>query len=118
MRGFRTTRCQSAATGIVAAVLLFVGASCSCRSVQAPAVGSQAPLESNPELAARVKAALQATPYVNTLHLDVFVENGTVVLRGLVEDERALSDALDIARKAAEGHKVIDAITIMKTSPR
>lgn len=117
MRSFCTARCQSAARGIVAATLLVVGANFSCSSVHGPAVSSQAPIASNGELAARVKAALHADRYVNDLHIDVFVENGDVVLKGLVEDERALLDVLDIARKAAEGHKVIDAITIIKTSP-
>lgn len=117
MRGFFTVRCQSAARGIVAASLLVVGASFGCSSIHGPAVSSPPSIASNAELAARVKAALRADPYVNDLHIDVFVENGDVVLKGLVEDERALLDVLDIARKAAEGHKVIDTITIIKTSP-
>jgi hypothetical protein len=36
----------------------------------------------------------------------------------LVEDNRALLDALQIAKKTADGHKVIDALSIMKTSAR
>jgi osmotically-inducible protein OsmY len=99
---------------IVAASLLAVGASCGCSSVHGPADSSQA--SSNAELAARVSAALRGNPYENDLHIEVFVENGAVVLRGLVEDEHALVDALAIARNAARGHKVINEITIIKTS--
>jgi osmotically-inducible protein OsmY len=118
LRGFCTACRQRAATGlVVAATLLVVGAACGCSDVRGSAASSQAPIPSNAELAVRVKAALQAA-YVNDIHVEVFVENGDVVLRGLVEDEHALLDVLDVARKAAEGHKVIDEITIMKTSPR
>jgi osmotically-inducible protein OsmY len=117
VRGFYIARRQSAATGIVVAALLVVGTTCGCSDVRGPAASSRAPIESNTELAARVKAALRAAPYVNDIHIDVFIENGNVVLRGLVEDEHALLDVLDIAEKAADGHKVIDAITIIKTSP-
>jgi osmotically-inducible protein OsmY len=68
-------------------------------------------------LAGKVKAALRAAPAVNDIHIDVHCENNNVVLTGLVEDERALLDAIRVATRAAQGHRVIDAISIMKNSP-
>jgi osmotically-inducible protein OsmY len=101
---------------ILAASLLVVGTSCGCSSVHEPADTAQS--SASADLAARVSAALRGNPYENDLHIEVFVENGAVVLRGLVEDEHALVEALSIARKAARGHTVINEITIMKTSAR
>ena len=95
-----------------------VGATGACTFVQhsqEPISPAQAPVASDAELAARVKAALHVSP-VNDTHIDVLTENGNVVLSGFVEDSHALLDALDVARKAAGGRKVIDAMSIMKTS--
>jgi hypothetical protein len=107
------------AAGVVTASLVLVAA-CACihaQSVEAPTPPpARAPATSDAELAARVKAALRADSYVNDMHIEVVIENGNVVLTGLVEDNRALLDALEIARKAAEGRKVIDAMSIMKIS--
>lgn len=105
--------------GIVATVLL-LSATGACTFVQnshQPASPAQAPVASDAELAARVKAALRAAPGVNDMHIDVTIENGNVVLTGLVEDNRALLDALHVAKEAAGGRKVIDALSIMKISP-
>lgn len=106
--------------GIVATLLLFsaTGACTFVRNSEEPPPPAQAPFASDAELAARVKAALHADPNVNDTHIDVISENGNIVLTGLVEDNRALLDAIAIARKAAEGRKVIDALSIMKTSAR
>ncbi len=65
-----------------------------------------------------VKAALRAAPDVNDLHIDVNCEDGKLVLIGFVEDARALLDAMRVATKAARGRPVIDALSIMKTSPQ
>lgn len=107
---------QLVAVGIVATLLL-LSATDACTFVhktQEPASPAQA--ASDAELAARVKAALRAAPDVNDTHIDVIIENGNVVLRGLVEDNRALLDALQIAKEAAGGRKVIDELSIMKIS--
>lgn len=71
----------------------------------------------NAELAAQVKAALRAAPGVNDMHIDTHCENGNVVLTGLVEDERALLDVMRVAKKTANGLPIVDAVSIMKTSP-
>lgn len=102
---------------IVVTLLLFsaTGACSFVRNPQEPAYPTQAPA-SEAELAARVKAALRAAPDVNDTHIDVVIENGNVVLTGLVEDNRALLDALEIAKRAAGGAKVIDELSIFKIS--
>jgi osmotically-inducible protein OsmY len=105
-------------TGIVATLLLLsaIGACTFAQHSQEPASPAQAPVASDAELAVRVKAALRAAPDVNDIHIDVTIENGNVVLTGLVEDNRALLDALHVAKEAAGGRKVIDALSIMKIS--
>jgi len=104
--------------GIVATLLLLsaTGACSFVQKSQEPASPAQTPVVSDAELAARVKAALRAAPDVNDTHIDVSIENGNIVLSGLVEDNRALLDALEIAKRAAGGRKVIDAISIIKIS--
>jgi osmotically-inducible protein OsmY len=102
--------------GIVA-VLLLLGAACtSVQNTREPASVAHVRVAADAELVARVKAALRADPYVNDTHIEVTMENGNVVLTGLVEDNRAMLDAVQIANKAADGRKVIDALSIMKTS--
>lgn len=101
----------------IAATLLLLSATGACtyvRNSREPASPAQA--ASDAELAARVKAALRAAPDVNDTHIDVVIENGNVVLTGLVEDNRALLDALHVAKEAAGGRKIIDDISIIKTS--
>ena len=118
MNLFCKARRQLIDAGIVATLLL-LGATGACTAVQhsgEPESPAQAPAASDAELAARVKAALRAAPDVNDTHIDVSVENGNVVLTGLVEDNRALLDALEIAKRAAGGRKVIDGLSIIKTS--
>ena len=102
-------------------VLLALSSACGClyaQNPQAAATSADAITGCNAELAAQVKAALRAAPAVNDTHIDAICENGNVVLTGLVEDERALVDAMRVARRAANGRPIIDALSIMKTSPR
>jgi osmotically-inducible protein OsmY len=102
-----------------AMTLLLLGGISACtvtQPSQRPVSPAQAPAASDAELAARVKAALRAASYVNDTHIEVVIDNGNVVLTGLVEDNRALLDALQVARKAADGRNVIDALSIMKVS--
>lgn len=102
-------------------VLLALSSACGCvyaQSPQAAAPSANATSGCNAELAAQVKAALRAAPAVNDTHIDAICENGKVVLIGLVENERALLDAMRVARRAANGRPVINSLSIMKTSPR
>jgi hyperosmotically inducible protein len=103
--------------GIVAVLLGATSACTLAQNPQEPASRAQVAAASDAALAARVKAALRAAPDINDTHIDVTVEDGNVVLRGLVEDNRALLDALHVATKAAQGRKVIDALSIIKLSP-
>ncbi len=102
------------------AALVAVVVSSACAHSQASgsraANTEQSAAESDAALAARVKAALSAAAHVNDIHIEVSVDSGNVVLSGLVEDNRALLDALQVAKKAAGGRKVIDAMSIVKTS--
>jgi hypothetical protein len=102
--------------GIVAMLLLLGGACTSVQNTREPESVAHVRVAADAELVARVKAALHADPYVNDTHIEVIMENGNVVLTGLVEDNGALLDAVQIANKAADGRKVIDALSIMKTS--
>ncbi len=101
------------------AALVAVIATSACAHARLPGdfrAAGAAPVEADAALAARVKAALSADPYVNDIHVEVSVDQGNVVLTGLVEDNRALLDALHVAKKAARGRKVIDEMSIVKTS--
>jgi len=115
---------RSLAIGRLLMTLVAAGAISGCLvrepapSPEAPAASNAEPAASDAALASRIKSALHRAQYVDDIHVEVFVENGDVVLKGLVEDEHALIDVLDIARKAADGRKVINGLTIMKTSPR
>ena len=107
-------------TGLVMTLLL-LGGTCACTVMQPsqrPVSPAQTPVASDSEVAARVKAALRAASYVNDTHIEVVIQNGNVVLTGLVEDNRALLDALQVAKQAADGRKVINTMSIMKTSAR
>jgi hypothetical protein len=100
-------------------VLLALSVTWACVYAQSPRTSAdpvQATTACDAELAAQVKAALRAAPAVNDTHIDVNCENGKLVLTGLVEDERALLDAIRVATKAAKGHPIVDAVSIIKTS--
>jgi osmotically-inducible protein OsmY len=64
------------------------------------------------ELANDVKTALHSDPYFYDRHVTVSVEGGAVVLRGFVQSEVDLLDALRITRKAARGRPVVDDLRI------
>ena len=113
-----TRSCRSWLRTISVAALLPLIAIPACTYAQNHETPASFPdAASDGELAARVKAALRAAPDVNDTHIEVSIQNGKVVLSGLVEDNRALLDALRVAKKAAQGREVMDALTIMKTSP-
>jgi len=60
----------------------------------------------------RVQAALHADPYFYDRHVRVSVENGAVVLHGIVFSDWDIRDALRIARQAADQRLVVDDLTI------
>jgi osmotically-inducible protein OsmY len=64
------------------------------------------------ELSRRVQAALHADPYFYDKHVRVSVDNGAVVLHGIVFSEWDLRDAIRIARQAADQRLVVDDLTI------
>lgn len=67
---------------------------------------------SDETLRKRVKDALHSDPYFYDEHVTVSVENGAVVLRGIVSSEWDLLDAVRIARKAAAKRRLIDDLSI------
>lgn len=100
--------------GIVLLGLGMTGACASAGTSRAPPPsGSRSPAESADDVAARVRAALHASP-VNDAHIQVSVRDGSIVLTGIVEDARALIDALQAARVAADGRNLIDEMSINK----
>jgi osmotically-inducible protein OsmY len=66
----------------------------------------------NEELSRRVQAALHADPYFYDKHVSVSVDNGAVVLHGIVFSEWDLRDAIRIAKQAADRRLVVDDLTI------
>ena len=70
------------------------------------------------ELAMRVKGALHAAPYLYDEHVTVSVENGAVVLRGIVFSDSDLFDAIRIAGKAAGDRRVVDDLSIERNFRR
>jgi osmotically-inducible protein OsmY len=73
----------------------------------------QSETESDAQLRERVQAALHDDPYFYDAHVDVSVEDGNVVLRGLVFGDWDLRDAMRIAGKAAGSRRVIDDLSIV-----
>jgi osmotically-inducible protein OsmY len=67
--------------------------------------------------AARVKSALTSDPTFDAKHISVSMEKGSVVLKGVVQDNRELLNATQIATKAAGDHKVINHLTINQNYP-
>lgn len=63
-------------------------------------------------ISTRVKSKLAADPEVNPFNIDVDTFDGVVTLRGRVEDERAESMALSLARSTSGVVDVIDEIEI------
>ena len=64
------------------------------------------------KLKKRVMVALHSDPYFYDRHVTVSVENGAVVLRGIVASDWDLRDAIRIASKAAGDRRVIDNLAI------
>lgn len=98
----------AAAAGVLA---MHLGA---CAATQAP--GTAASAESDSAIAARVMHALESDPYFYEEHCRATIEHGAVVLTGEVQDNRAMFDALDAAQRAAPGRKIINHLSIEKTS--
>jgi|SRR5450631_1511398 len=63
------------------------------------------------QLRDKVENALRSDPYFYGAHVNVSVENGSVVLQGFVFSDWDLRDAIRIATKAA-GARVVDSLTI------
>jgi osmotically-inducible protein OsmY len=95
----------------LAAALLLSG------SMTTLAVGAPAPAEDE-ALRQRVALALQEAPYFYDAHVDVSIEKGDVVLRGLVFSDWDLRDAIRIATKAADGRRVVDDLSIVQGGRR
>jgi osmotically-inducible protein OsmY len=74
--------------------------------------GSNSAKVADEELSRRVQAALHADPYFYDKHVSVSVDNGAVVLHGIVFSEWDLRDAMRIARQAADRRLVVDDLTI------
>jgi osmotically-inducible protein OsmY len=70
------------------------------------------------ELEMHVKGALHAAPYLYDKHVSVSVENGAVVLSGIVFSDSDLVDAIRIAGKAAGGRRVVDNLSIDRNGRR
>jgi osmotically-inducible protein OsmY len=64
------------------------------------------------QLQDKVQNALRSDAFFYGAHVDVSLENGSVVLRGFVFSDWDLRDAIRIATKAAGGRRVIDDLTI------
>jgi osmotically-inducible protein OsmY len=90
----------------------FVGA-LALGGVATQAASRQSDTDADAQLRERVQAALHADPYFYDAHVDVSVENGNVVLRGLVYGDWDLRDAMRIAGKAAGNKRVIDDLSIV-----
>jgi osmotically-inducible protein OsmY len=86
-------------------------------SITTLAVSAPAPAEDE-ALRQRVALALQQAPYFYDGHVDVSIEKGDVVLRGLVFSDWDLRDAIRIATKAADGRRVVDDLSIVQGGRR
>jgi osmotically-inducible protein OsmY len=70
------------------------------------------------QLQERVAAALHADRFFFDRHIVVSVQDGVVVLRGLVFSDWDLRDALRIARKAAGENLVVNSLTLIQGGRR
>jgi osmotically-inducible protein OsmY len=81
-----------------------------------PSIGGPSTLggadAANRKLQQQVAAALHANPYLDDEHINISVEGGVVVLRGLVFDDWDVRTALRTARKATGQSPVIDSLSI------
>jgi hypothetical protein len=102
--------------GIAAAVLSLVVLPCESFA-QSPAAAYGSQPSSDSDIAVRVKQALESDQALDSRHIDVSVEHGHVMLKGYVQDNRALLDASRIATKAAGDRKVVNQIAIKQNAP-
>ena len=65
------------------------------------------------QLRQQVQTALHSDPYFYDAHVNVSIEGGNVVLKGLVFSGWDLRDAIRIASQAAGGRRVIDELSIV-----
>jgi osmotically-inducible protein OsmY len=65
-----------------------------------------------------VQAALHSNRYFYDAHTNVSIENGDVVLSGLVFSDWDLRDAMRIAKQAAGDRRVIDDLSIVTGGQR
>ena len=86
-------------------------------SAALPATSGAAVL-TDEEVGMRVKGALHAAPYLYDKHVTVSVENGAVVLSGIVFSDSDLIDAIRIAGKAAGDRPVVDDLSIDRNGRR
>lgn len=91
-------------TAIACTTILLLSACASTRSA-----GTQL---DDSTITARVKSKLTADPEVNPFNIDVDTADGVVTLRGRVEDERAESIALSLARGTSGVVEVVDEIEV------
>jgi osmotically-inducible protein OsmY len=108
--------------GVLACGLIGVGTRVSAQNAPAPiptraaSIEASSPRGADPaadeKLRKRVKAALHAAPYSYDRHITVSIKDGVVVLRGFVFSDWDLRQALNIARKAAEGRTLVDNLSI------
>jgi len=113
---FCRTRITVLHAGIAAAVLGLSALSATAGAPQdsyaSSASGQQAPAGSDAALLERVKKALHSDSALDDRHIKVAVESGNVVLKGFVQDNRALIAAGQAATQAAGDHKVVNNLTI------
>jgi osmotically-inducible protein OsmY len=95
--------------------LFFSGLIFCCATIASPSTLSGAQAE---ELTIRVKDALHSDRYFYDAHVEVFIEKGAVVLRGLVFDDWDLRNALHIAKTAAGDRRVINELTLVQGGRR
>jgi hypothetical protein len=81
-------------------------------------VAAEAQPAADAQLQQRVQTALHSDPYFYDAHVDVMIENGNVVLRGIVFDDVDLRAAIRIASQAAGDRRVIDDLSIVDTRRR
>jgi osmotically-inducible protein OsmY len=72
--------------------------------------------ETDAALTVKVEKALQDDPYLFVPHVDVVTENGVVRLEGIATDPADMRRALRLARRAAGGRRVVNAIELWVVS--
>lgn len=103
----------------LSAGLVLTGVVMGAASPAAAAASIARPLSAEDEaLRQRVVLSLQEAPYFYDGHVNVTIEKGAVVLRGLVFSDWDLRDAIRIATKAAQGRRVVDNLSIVQGGRR